>query len=33
MAWKQLPAEGAVLYFDLRLESFQPTQPYEVRQR
>ncbi len=33
VSWKQLPDQGAVLYFDLRLESVHPTQPYEVRNR
>jgi hypothetical protein len=31
--WDQLPAEGAVLYFDLRLEATRPVQPFEVRDR
>lgn len=33
LAWKQLPAEGAVLYFDLRLEASSPVQPIEIRDR
>jgi hypothetical protein len=33
IAWKRLPEEGSVLYFDLRLESVRPTQPYEIRDR
>lgn len=31
--WDQLPADGAVLYFDLRLEATRPVQPVEVRER
>lgn len=33
LSWKQLPDHGAALYFDLRLESVLPTQPYEFRDR
>lgn len=31
--WSQLPLEGGVLYFDLRLEETHPVQPVEVRER
>jgi hypothetical protein len=31
--WNQIPDEGGVLYFDLRLEAVEPTQPVEIRHR
>ena len=31
--WKKLPDQGVTLYFDLRLETVLPTQPYEIRDR
>lgn len=31
--WAQLPPEGAVLYFDLRLEATSPLQPIEIREQ
>jgi hypothetical protein len=33
LSWKLLPDEGAALYFDMRLESVLPVQPYEIRDR
>ena len=33
MHWSTFPSEGGVLYFDLRLEPVEPTQPIEIRNR
>jgi hypothetical protein len=33
VVWGLLPNEGAVLYFDLRLEGVSPTQSLEIRHR